>query len=101
MVRAAELFRAALRFGDYGGGVMAAYVIEGPQLAIFSAGRDERLAGQLRCKKLATVAHLIRAAHDLPRITENAHALECRETLIEIPRSGNRPGLFQRIVRVI
>ncbi len=101
MVRAAKLFRATLRLGNHGGGMMAADIVKGPQLAIFAADNDERFTCQIGREKLAIVAHLIRAAHDLPRRAEDARALQFRDAGIEIPWRRNRPSFFERVVRIV
>src|SRR5207245_7377212 len=42
VIRAAKLLRAALRFGDYSGGMMPADVVEGAQLVVFAARHEAR-----------------------------------------------------------
>ena len=101
MIRAAKLLRAALRFGDYSGGMMPADVVEGAQLVVFAARHDDRLSANVRREKLSLFLHLIHAPDDLPARREHVVLLQPRDRLIEIPRRRNRPGVVQRIVRIV
>src|SRR5712691_4419151 len=101
MVRAAELFGAALRFGDDCCSMMATNVVKGSKLTVFTARDDDGLTCQFGGEKMTRFAHLVRAPHDLPGRAEDAGALELRDTGVEIPGCGNGPRPLKGVGGVV
>src|SRR5208337_1620021 len=79
VIRTAELFRATLFFGNDGGGVMAADVVESTEFAVIAADDEERFVVDIDGEELAGIFHLIEAADDLPVGGEDGVALELRD----------------------
>jgi len=59
MIWAAEILRAALRFGHHGGGVMAAHVVKRAEFSVIAANYNQRLLINVDREKLAGFFHLI------------------------------------------
>ena len=101
MIRATELFGASGDLGFDGSGVMAAHVVKGAELAIFTANDKQRLSIHIDREKLAGSLHLIEPSDHLPIDSEYAVAFQLGDARVEIPRSGDRPGSFQWIGRIV
>ena len=80
----------AAGFGDDGGGVMAADIVESAQGTVAAADDDDRLTGDHGAHKLAGRFHLFSAADELPGLAEYAEALKFRNAGIDVP--GGRNG---------
>ena len=94
MVRAAELFGAALGFGDDGGGVVAADVEKGAELVVFAADYDDGFVGDVCGEKLAFFADLIEAADCLPGVGEDGSEFQRFDTRVAVPRGGDGGGFL-------
>ncbi len=81
--------------------MMPANVVEGAQLAVFTARHDDGLAREVRGKKVPFFPHLFGAPHHLPVFRKHALLFELMDVRIEIPRRRNRPGVIQRIIRIV
>ena len=101
MIRAPEILRATRRFRHDGGGMMAAHVVKRAQFAIVAANDDQRFLVDVDGEKLPWLPHLVQVADNQPVGCEDRVAFQLRETLIEIPGSGNSPRLFKRIGGVV
>ena len=80
---------------------MPADVVESAQLAVIATRGDDRLSGEVRGEEAAFVLHLTGAADDLPCFREYAALLEFVDAGVEVPRGRNRPGVIQRIIRIV
>jgi hypothetical protein len=74
-----------LHFGDDGGGMVAANVVESAQDAVFAARDDDRFFTQLCCEELPVFPYLIDAPGDLPATRENPFVFQASDARIEIP----------------
>src|SRR4029077_641365 len=101
MIGTAELLRAALRLCDHRGRMMTANVVEGAQLGVITARDYDGLVGNVSRKEAPFISHLIGTAHNLPGLREHALLFELVDALIEVPRRRNRPGMIQRIMRIV
>lgn len=101
VVRAAELFRAAFLLGDDGGGVMAADVVEGAELAVIAADDEQRFVVDVDGEVLTGIFQLIVAANDLPVGGEDGVAFELADTRVEIPGRGDGGGLLEGIGGIV
>ncbi len=101
VIGAAEILGAALRLGDDSGGVVAAYVIKGAECAVIAARNDDGFAGEIGGEEITFARDLIQAAGDLPGVGEDGFLLETGDAGIEIPRRGNGPGFFERVVGIV
>ena len=86
VIGTAELFCAALRFGDHRGGMMPANVVESSQLAVLTPRDDDRLSRKVRGKEISVFSHLVGAPHNLPSFREHALLFEFVDVRIEVPR---------------
>ncbi len=101
VIGAAKLFGAAVGFGDDGGGVMAADVVEGAELRVAAADDDDGLAGDVGGEEFTIFANLIEAAGYLPAFSEHSRELQFVNARVAIPGRGNRGGFLQRIGGVV
>jgi len=101
VVGAAELFRAALRLGDDGGGVMAADIVESAELVVIAARDDNGFAGNVRSEEISFFADLVDAADGLPGFCEDALLFEFVDARIEVPRRRNGPSVVEGIVGIV
>jgi len=101
VVRAAKLLCATFFLGNDGGGVMAADVAEGAELAVIAADDDKRFVVEVDGEELAGIFDLIEAAGDLPVRREDGIAFELGDTRIEIPGRGDGPGFLEGIGGIV
>ena len=101
VVGAAELFGAALEFGDYGGGMVAADVVEGAELGIVAADDDDGFAGDIGGEELAFLADLVGPSDYMPGSAEDTHAFEFFDAFVPIPGGWDRGGFFERVAGVV
>jgi hypothetical protein len=101
VIGAAEILGAALRFGDNGGGVMAADVVKGTKHTVIAARDDDGLARKIGGEEIAFVRELIDASGNLPSCGENGFLFEAGDAGIEIPGRRNGPGFFERVVGIV
>jgi hypothetical protein len=101
MIGAAELFGTTVGFENDGGGVMAADVVKGAEFAIIAPDYDERFFVDVNGEELAGILDVIEVADDLPVGSEDGVTLELRDAGIEIPGSGNGPGVFERVGGIV
>jgi hypothetical protein len=101
VIGAAKLPGAAVGFGDDGGSVMAANIVEGAELRVVAADDDDGLAGDVSCKERTVFTNLIEAAGGLPAFSEDGRELQFVNAWVAIPRRGNGRGLLQRIAGIV
>jgi len=101
VVGAAKLFGAAVGFGDDGGGVMAANIVEGAELRVVAADDDDGLAGDVGGEERTIFTNLIEAAGNLPAFSEDGRELQFVNARVAIPGRGNGRGLLQRIGGIV
>src|SRR5260370_1317768 len=97
VIGAAKLLGGAVGFGDDGGGVMAADIVEGAKLRVVAANDDDGFAGEVGGEEITISGDLIEAAGDLPAFCKNGRELQFVNAWITIPGRGNRGGFLQRI----
>jgi len=83
------------------GRMMPANVIERAQLPVLAPRHDDGLACEVSGKEVPLVPHLASAPHDLPAFREHTLPFEFVNARIEVPRRRNRPGVVQRIIRIV
>ena len=101
VIGAAELFGAAVGFGDDGGGVVAADVEEGAESIVVAADDDDGFAGDVGGEEVAFTFHLVEAADDLPGAGEDGLFLEGFDLWVAIPGGGDGEGVVERIAGII
>ena len=101
VIRAAKLFGAAVGFGDDGGGVVAADVVEGAELRVVAANDDDGLASDVSGEEFTIFADLIEAPGDLPAFSKYSRKLQFLNAGIAIPGRRKRGGFLQRIGWVV
>src|SRR6516162_1748176 len=81
--------------------VMAAYIVEGAQLAIGPADRNDRLVRDCGGYELPEIGDLIGTSDHLPGLAENGGRLELGDPRIYVPGGGNRKRLRERSAIVV
>ena len=93
--------RAAARFSNDFGSVMAADIVESAQLTVRSADRHNGFAGYRRGHKLPGFGDLLGTPDNLPAVAENRVSLKLCNAGIDVPRPWNRGGFCQRRLIVV
>ncbi len=81
--------------------MMAANIIKRAQFMISPANNNQRLARQIKSKKLPCIGDLVRASYRDPVAAEHLFALQPPDPLIHIPRSRDRGSVLQRRLLII
>src|SRR6202158_5722690 len=92
VVGAAKLSGAAVGFGDDGGGVMAANIVEGAEVRVVAADDDDGLAGDVGGEERTVFANLIEAAGDLPALSADGRELQFVKARVVEQRAGDGAG---------
>jgi hypothetical protein len=79
--------------------MVAADIEEAAHHLVLPARDDDRFPGaELARDVTATVAHLVKAADDLPRAGEDGAALQVEDSGIDVPGGGDGRGAVERRV---
>src|SRR5580698_3010622 len=101
VVRAAQMLSNSGWRRRNGSRVMAANVIESPQLLISPANHDERLTCQVKGEKLPGIGRLICASHSDPIGAEYLLAFQACDTLIDIPGCRKSVSVLKRRLLIV